>query len=235
MLELDLELKIVFYQVLYGIANLTLLAVLILPLILWFFNRRKSDFSRQIKIIALVDVTLIALWFLCITFKMLTNSYWKIFDIVEWIALPGGVLGFLLVPLRIFSVWKMKAGRKFRALFKRPNVSRFLFIIYLFMTFAVAIAPLILLVNILIVGTIIIVLLWLLFGKLDILSMAFGGKSGSSSGGGGFGGGSGGSSVHHQCCDTCNRFMNGKCAENPSMDILDKWAHCCGSYSRRSS
>jgi hypothetical protein len=206
------------------------LAVLALPTILWFINRHNNDFSRQIKIVALVYlVYCLASW---IVIPLVTNLYYSLkyglgigypfANFFKGYFGSGSLLALPFVLLLIYSVWKMKAGTTFGSLFKKPaTVSRFLFIVYLLVPILFIIPNLILLLNYIIFTGIAVFLIWLLFFKLDILSMGFG-SNGSSS-----------ESPPHQCCASCSKNINGHCCgKNPHLIADPLAATDCEQYMR---
>lgn len=81
--------------------------------------------------------------------------------------------------LTLIAVWKMKAGEGFRGLFRNPGTGKFPFAVYLLTAAGVAVVTVVSLVSYVIVAACIVLLFWLLFIKLDVLSMAFGGSGGA--------------------------------------------------------
>ena len=165
--------------------GLLCLAVLLAPPVLWFLHRRDANFARPVRWVARIDLAFILSWFVSFFFFNLRDVR------------PDGVgydlLYIVFGLLTLIAVWKMKAGEGFRGLFRNPGTGKFPFAVYLLTAAGVAVVTVVSLVSYVIVAACIVLLFWLLFIKLDVLSMAFGGSGGG--GGlslGGFGGGSGG-------------------------------------------
>ena len=165
--------------------GLLCLAVLLAPPVLWFLHRRDANFARPVRWVARIDLAFILSWFVSFFFFNLRDVR------------PDGVgydlLYIVFGLLTLIAVWKMKAGEGFRGLFRNPGTGNFPFAVYLLTAAGVAVVTVVSLVSYVIVAACIVLLFWLLFIKLDVLSMAFGGSGGG--GGlslGGFGGGSGG-------------------------------------------
>lgn len=168
------------------ILRLLYLAVLLAPPVLWFLHRRDTDFARPVRWLALADIGFILLWSVSFFF----------FNLRE--VRPNGVgydlLYIVCGLLTLAAVWKMKAGEGFKGLFRDPGAGKFRFAIYLLTAAGVAVVTVVSLVNYVIVAACIILILWLLFFKLDIISIAFGGSGGGGLSLGGFGGNPGNAS-----------------------------------------
>lgn len=168
------------------ILRLLYLAVLLAPPVLWFLHRRDTDFARPVRWLALADIGFILLWSVSFFF----------FNLRE--VRPNGVgydlLYIVFGLLTLVAVWKMKAGEGFKGLFRDPGAGKFRFAIYLLTAAGVAVVTVVSLVNYVIVAACIILILWLLFFKLDIISIAFGGSGGGGLSLGGFGGNPGNAS-----------------------------------------
>jgi hypothetical protein len=168
------------------------IAVMLLPPVLWFLNRKKSNFSRQVRIIAIVD----AAWLVLTIVSLIASNF-------QGIDMSGNWVSMLLGILLLFSVWKMKAGTGFRSLFKRhEGVSRLLFILYMTANVWITVLTSITLLNFIVLGLAVVVVLWIVF--TFVLPGAFP-AAGL--------GGKGGSVPSHHCCASCARNTNGYCAE----------------------
>ena len=150
--------------------GLLCLAVLLAPPVLWFLHRRDANFARPVRWVARIDLAFILSWFVSFFFFNLRDVR------------PDGVgydlLYIVFGLLTLIAVWKMKAGEGFRGLFRNPGTGKFPFAVYLLTAAGVAVVTVVSLVSYVIVAACIVLLFWLLFIKLDVLSMAFGGSGG---------------------------------------------------------
>ena len=199
---------------------------LIVPSIVYFTKRRESDFSRRIRIAAFADMAFVIMLLVNMLINGLVIDRWKFPALLPNSGVICELLYITLGLLRLFSVWKMKAGTNFGSLFKKPNVSLLLFVVYLLVTAFILVKTAVGLLNYIIFGGIAVFLFWLLFVKMDILSMGFGKSASSGSSG------NSSASVAHQCCASCSRYNNGKCSENPSAMIDEPLSHSCSQYLR---
>ena len=200
-----------------------------IPSILWFLNRKNIDFSRQIKITSIVDAAFAVMMVIGMILDIL--EWDNLLDLFQMLILSlgestifGDSIGFeilytLFGLLRVFSVWKMRNGKTFGSLFKKPtSINWLLFIIYLLATLVIMVFALINLLSYLIFGIALIVILWI----VNHFVLGGGGMFPNV-------GGSSGKPVHH-CCASCARNRNGVCAVN-NQSISDPHAETnCGQF-----
>lgn len=168
-------------MILLGLASIISLATFLAPTFFYFKDRKKTtDFTRQMAIIAKIDLA-----YLCLVIYTLIAT--GALDVGGGGSIVDDLVKLVLGFFMLYSLWKMKSGNGFAALFKNPGINPVLHIVYLattlFITFDLAMT----LINYLIVGAIAIFLFWLLFVKMDIVGSTFdaAATSGSSSSGGG--------------------------------------------------
>lgn len=170
-----------FYLILRGLTSIISLAAFLAPTFFYFRDRKKTtDFTRQMATIAKIDLA-----YLCVVIYTLIAT--RALDIGGGGSFIDDLVKLIAGSFMLYSLWCMKPGKGFSALFKNPGINSVLHIVYLattlFITFDLAMT----LFNYLIVGAIIIFAFWLLFFKLDVLGSLFdvAATSGSSSSGGG--------------------------------------------------
>lgn len=192
-----------FFLIIMKLAgNIISLAVFLVPIYFYFKSRKKTtDFTRQKGIIAKID-----LLYLC----------WLIYTLIATGSLDIGgggsivddflklIMGFLM----LYSLWNMKTGKGFAALFKNPGINPALHVVYLtttlFITFDLAMT----ITNYLIVSAIFIFLFWLLFVKMDIVGSTFAAAAASDGGSSGGGSSSNGGFPLEQGDGTCDASVS---------------------------
>ncbi|MDR1653987.1 MAG: hypothetical protein LBS01_10175 [Prevotellaceae bacterium] len=222
----ELLFEIYSSMIMNSLIKILFFLALVVPSVLYFIKRKNNDFSRQIKMSAFADIAFVAFWLvILIIITIREGKFVGNLPSITPNGVPFDLLYIALGALRVFAVWKMKAGTKFGSLFKKPDCNLFLFIVYLLMTAFVIVKTVIGLFNYIIFG-IAIVFLWWLIVKRDVLNL-FGGASAS------LGGSSSGNSPANQCCASCSRYNNGKCVANPEKMIDEPQTYSCGNYFRR--
>ena len=196
-----------FFLVLSSLISLISFAVFLLPVFLYFKNRNNTNFAKQIRIIAMVDVLYLALWIWgCISTGSLVQSAGSVIM---------GILSLVLPSVYLFCVWKMKAGTTIKSLFKNPGINGVLFFIYMLTNFVILYQLVITLLNYLIFGVAFIAILWIIDRFLG--PNLLGGSSGNKKNG------------IMGTCGTCARFIDGKCAENPGA-MIDPTEDSCSDW-----
>lgn len=165
-----------FYLILGVLTNIISLATFLAPTIFYFKDRKKTtDFTRQMAIIAKIDLA-----YLCVVIYTLIAT--GALDIGGGGSFIDDLIKLVMGSFMLYSLWNMKPGKGFAALFKNPGINPVLHIAYLVTTLFITFDLAMTLFNYLIVGAIIIFTFWLLFEKLNILGSI---SAGSSSSGGG--------------------------------------------------
>lgn len=170
-----------FYVILGVLTNIISLATFLAPTIFYFKDRKNtSDFTRQMSIIAKIDLA-----YLCVVIYTLIAT--GALDIGGGGSFIDDLIKLVTGSFMLYSLWNMKPGKGFAALFKNPGINPVLHIAYLVTTLFITFDLAMTLFNYLIVGAIIIFTFWLLFEKLNILGSTFdaAASAGSSSSGGG--------------------------------------------------
>ena len=195
--------------VILWIVSIISLAITLTPVVLYLKNRNKTNFAEEIRIVAFVDIAYLALWILGVaTSGKLVSSASGVID---------GILNLLVGIAVLYSVWKMKAGKGFKGLFKNPGINKVLFVVYLVANFVILYQLVITLINYLIFGIIVVVVLWIADRFLGLSA-----GTALMSGGGADGGGA------HGHCGTCRHYISSKCVDNPEAIVSPM--DSCGNY-----
>lgn len=172
----------VFYLILRGLTSIISLATFLAPTFFYFRDRKKtSDFTRQMSIIAKIDLA-----YLCVVIYTLIAT--RALDLGGGGSFVDDLIKLIAGYFMLYSLWSMKPGKGFAALFKNPGINPVLHIVYLATTLFISFDLAMTLINYLIVGAIIIFVFWLLFVKMDLVGSTFDAaatSAGSSSPGGG--------------------------------------------------
>lgn len=187
------------YYISYILGMAIFLAPVLATVVLYFKNRRNTNFAPQIKTIAIVDAVYLVLYILSsISSGTLVQSANSVIVAILNISCAVAVL---------YCVWKMKNGKGFKALFKNPGINSILFVAYLLTNFVILYQLAMTLFNYLFAGIAIVVVVWI------AEKFALRGGKGLLSSGGGDG-----------RCGTCAN-NNGQCILNPGA-IPDPSASC---------